>query len=143
MHERIVYVSQVAPGIGARDAYDIIRVAHNRNSRFGLTGALILVDGHFLQVLEGDGFRLRERYARIATDPRHTGVELRQSRSIQELSFVGEWMALRHDGEVDQATRDAHGYVPGFPVDRFDGERLVAFALACCGSHLGGRPPAG
>jgi hypothetical protein len=135
MYERIVYVSRAAPGIGARDAYDIIRVSHNRNGRYGMTGALLLVDGHFLQVLEGDGFRIRERYARIATDPRHTDVELRQSRRIQQLSFVGEWMALRHDDEIAPHTREAHGYAPGFPTDHFDGDRLVAFAVACCSAH--------
>ena len=139
MRERLVYVSCAAPGIGAREAYDIIRVSHNRNSRHGLTGALILIDNHFLQVLEGDGFRVRERYARIATDPRHTQVQLRQSAVIQQLSFADDWMALRHDDEIAQATRDAHAYAPGFPSDRFDGDRLVAFALACCRAHFVGQ----
>ena len=50
MHDRLVYVSRAALGIGAGEAYDNIRVSHNRNSRYGLTGALILFDGHFLQV---------------------------------------------------------------------------------------------
>lgn len=131
MHERLVYVSRAVPDIGPRDAYDIIRVAQNRNSRYGVTGALILVDGHFLQVLEGDAFRIRERYARIAIDPRHTQIEVRQSRCIQQLTFSDEWMALRHDNEVTQITRETFGYAPGFPADRFDGDRLVAFALAC------------
>ncbi len=142
MLERLVYVSRAATGITARDAYDIIRVSHNRNSRYGLTGALILIDGHFLQVLEGDAFRIRERYARIAADPRHTEVELRQSVRIQELRFADEWMALRHDEEIALATREAYGYSPGFPADRFDGDRLVAFAFACCGMHVEGQQSA-
>lgn len=139
MRERLVYVSRAAPGIGAREAYDIIRVSHNRNSRYGLTGALMLVDGHFLQVLEGDAIRVRERYARIATDPRHTDVVLRQSAGIEQLSFGNDWMAMRLDDEITHATREAHGYSPGFPADRFDGDRLVAFALACCRAHGDGR----
>lgn len=143
MHERLVYVSRAAPGIGPRDAYDIIRVAQNRNSRYGVTGALILVDGHFLQVIEGDAFRIRERYARIAIDPRHTHLEVRQSGRIQQLSFADEWMALRHDDEITHATREAFDYMPGFPVHRFDGDRLVAFALACCRAHVEGQQSAG
>ena len=139
MHDRLVYVSRAAPGIGARDAYDIIRVSHNHNSRFGLTGALILIDGHFLQVLEGDPFQVRTLYARIAADPRHTNLELRQSTRIAQLSFASEWMALRHDDGIDAPTRQAHGYAPGFPPDRFDGDRLVAFVSACCRAHLDGQ----
>jgi hypothetical protein len=139
MHERLVYVSRAALGIVAREAYDIIRVSHNRNSRYGLTGALILVDGHFLQVLEGNAIRVRERYARIATDPRHTDVELRQSTGVEQLSFGSDWMAMRHDNEITHATREAHRYAPGFPADRFDGDRLVAFAVACCRVHVDGR----
>jgi hypothetical protein len=69
MLERIVYVSKACKELGARDAYEITRVAHNRNSRCGLTGALIMLDGHFLQVLEGDGFHLDQRLAAIRSDP--------------------------------------------------------------------------
>jgi hypothetical protein len=143
MYERVVYVSRAAAGIGARDAYDIIRVSHNRNSQYSLSGALILVDGFFLQVLEGDGFQLKARYARIATDPRHTEVDLRQSARVEQLSFADEWMALRHDGDITQAVRDEFGYRPGFPVAHFDGDRLVAFALACCRAHVEGQPSTG
>ena len=132
MNERIVYTSQAAPGVGAREAYDIIRVSHNRNSQFGLTGALIFLDDHFLQVLEGDGWQLRDRYAVIAADPRHTHVVLRQSIRIDRLSFPDEWMALRHGDGVSAATRLAFGYAPGFPAPQFDGDGLAAFALACC-----------
>jgi hypothetical protein len=139
MHERLVYVSRAASGIGPRDAYDIIRVAQNRNTRYGVTGALILVDGHFLQVIEGDSFRIRERYARIAIDPRHTQMDVRQSRPIQQLTCSDEWMALRHDDEITHATREAFGYAPGFPADCFDGDRLVAFALACYRAHVEGQ----
>lgn len=132
MYERLVYVSRAAASVKAPDAYDIIRVSLNRNSRYGLTGALILIDGYFLQVLEGDTYQVRERFERIATDARHTDVELRQSARIPHLGFADEWMALRHDDEVTHAVRDAFGYAPGFPADRLDGDRLVAFALACC-----------
>jgi hypothetical protein len=139
MYERLVYVSCAAPGIGAREAYDIIRVSHNRNSRYSLTGALILVDGFFLQVLEGDAFQLKTRYARIVTDPRHTDVDLRQSTRVQQLSFADDWMALRHDEDITPSMREEFGYRPGFPVERFDGDRLVAFTLACCRAHVDGQ----
>ena len=91
MHEQLVYVSRAAPDIDAQSAYDIIRVSHNRNSKHGLTGALILMDGYFLQVLEGHRHPLRERFAIIAADPRHIDVNVRQSTAVSERIFPDEW----------------------------------------------------
>ncbi|MDO9286167.1 MAG: BLUF domain-containing protein [Aquabacterium sp.] len=135
MFERLVYVSRAAPGITARDCYDIIRVAHNRNSQFGLTGALLFLDGYFIQVLEGDRFRMRERFQVIAADRRHTDVDLRQTVACDETLFTGEWMALRSDAEVDPAVKARFGYRPGLPADAFGGEQIVAFVQACCQQH--------
>jgi hypothetical protein len=138
MIERIVYVSRSAPGIGPREAYDIVRVSHNRNSQRLLTGALIFLDGHFLQVLEGEGYHVRERLAVIAADTRHTGLVVRQSLAAPQRAFAGDWMALREGDGIDPATLQALGYAPGFPDERIDGDRLLAFAKACCRAHVQG-----
>jgi len=132
MLERIVYVSRIAPGVGAQHTYDIVRSSHNRNSALGLTGGLLLLDGHFVQVLEGDRLRVRERYAAIARDPRHTQLELRQSVPTERPLFPGEWMALRHEADIGVDLRAAFGYRPGLPAAVFDGERIAAFVRAAC-----------
>jgi hypothetical protein len=131
MIDRIIYVSRAREGLGPHEAYDIIRTAHNRNSREDLTGALLFLDGWFLQVLEGERYLLERRYAAIAADSRHTALELRQRSSQPARSFPGEWMALRLDGQVSAALRERMGYEPGFPAARFDAERLIGFAAAC------------
>lgn len=132
MFERLVYVSRVAPGVGPRDAYDIVRTAHNRNSQIGLTGALLFIDGCFVQVLEGDSFHLRQCFAKIAADPRHVDVQLRECVAIAERLFPREWMALRQGDGVPLAVQQAFGYVAGFPPAIFPPERLVGFVRACC-----------
>lgn len=132
MLERIIYVSRAAHGTGARDAYDIIRTAHNRNSRLDLTGALVFVDGHFVQVLEGERLNIRERFAVIAADARHTDVQVRNAGPIDRRRFPHEWMALRLGGAATDAACAQFGYVPGFPPDRFPPERLLDFVQACC-----------
>lgn len=135
MFERLVYVSRAAPGFTARDCYDIIRVAHNRNSQFGLTGALLFMDGHFVQVLEGNGLRMRERFQVIAADPRHVEVDLRQSVPSESLLFAGDWMALRSGDQIDPAVKARFNYQPGLPAARFSGEQIVDFVRACCAQH--------
>jgi hypothetical protein len=132
MLERLVYVSRAVPGITRRDTYDIIRGSHNRNSAQGLTGGLLLVDGHFVQVLEGDRIRVRARYEIITRDPRHTDLQLRQAVLTDTLMFPGEWMALRYEQDIPGELRSRFGYAPGLPAAQFDGERTAAFVLACC-----------
>lgn len=135
MLHRIVYVSRAADGVGLRDCYDIIRTAHNRNSARGLTGALLFLDGCFVQVLEGPEQALRERYAAILKDPRHHGLELRFDGLVGETLFPHEWMALRGDADIAPALKTAHGYQPGLPADRFDPPRLLAFVRDCCTAY--------
>lgn len=133
MYQRLVYVSQAAPGLGARDTYDIIRVATNRNSQLGLTGALVFLDGHFVQLLEGQPHQVQARFARIAQDPRHHGLSLRLAVLTLELLFPDDWMALRQADQIPPGVKQAFGYQPGLPPDRFDGARIVDFLLASCG----------
>jgi hypothetical protein len=139
MFERVIYVSRAAAGISARDTYEIIRVSHNRNRQFRLTGVLILLDGWFLQVLEGDGHSVRQRLDVIATDPRHCGMEVRQHIGIRRLAFPDEWMAYRSGDEIEATTKQDFGYLPGFPACHFGVEKLLAFAQACCGPQAESR----
>ena len=131
MYEQLVYISRAMPDLNAKGAYDIIRVSHNRNSKYGLTGTLILLDGYFLQVLEGHRHALRERFAIIEVGPRHTDISVRHSITMSERGFPNEWMALRHGDAVEEHLKLDFGYLPGFPETHFGGEKLVEFALAC------------
>lgn len=129
---RIAYVSRAAPGVVERDAFDIIRVAHNRNREHDLSGGLVFIDGYFAQVLEGLPWRVQERFERIARDARHVDVDLRLQARVRERLFEGEWMALRCAQEIDPALLRACGYAPGWPAGHFGGEPLVEFVRACC-----------
>ncbi len=55
---------------------DILKVARSKNADLGVTGALMLYDDWFAQVLEGPQPVIEALYARIKTDPRHNGVRL-------------------------------------------------------------------
>ena len=136
MYQRLVYVSQAAAGLGARDTYDIIRVAVNRNCQLGLTGALLLMDGHFVQLLEGQPHQVEARFRRIAADARHHRMDLRQSLPTAELLFPADWMALRNEQQIAPGVKQAFAYQPGLPAAQFDADRIVGFLLACCGRAL-------
>ena len=102
MLRRIVYTSVAAPWISMTEVYDLIRGAHNRNSRTGITGGLIFLDGHFFQVIEGIPSAVEPVSKRIFRDKRHSGIALRQDEIVEEALFPSEWMALR-DGRADRS----------------------------------------
>ena len=86
-----------------RDMVDsILATARRRNAEIGVTGALLFTEGRFVQALEGDRDMVRATYDRIATDPRHNGVEVLASqfsdrRRFKEwsMAYVGDSEALR------------------------------------------------
>lgn len=129
MLERLVYVSRSAPGTTLEGVFGIIRAAHVRNARDGLTGGLVFLDGWFAQLLEGEGPALAAAFARIARDPRHRAPVLRaRERALCRL-FPGQALALRSRACLDPGLLEAFGYRPGFPVDRFPADVLVEFLV--------------
>ena len=141
MLERMVMVSRAAPGVSLESVFAIIRAAHDRNTRAGLTGGLIFLDGSFVQVLEGPAKALSETAGRILGDPRHGACQQRaRGRALCRL-FPGQPLALRTRACLDVRLLDGFGYVRGFPAARFPADELLEFVLAACRSGRSARQP--
>ena len=69
---------------------DILKVARAKNADLGITGALMLYDDWFAQVLEGPQAPVEALYARIKADPRHNGVRLSEAGDVPKRQF-GKW----------------------------------------------------
>ncbi len=88
---RVVYVSRSAIGdLAGSEAVvaDIVARSATNNRAKGLTGALIVYEGWFLQALEGSRAAIKPLYETIAADPRHTDVTLKAVDSISSRSFT-------------------------------------------------------
>ena len=136
MYRRILYTSRAAENITMRDAYDIIRVSHNRNSAAGITGGLIFLDGYFYQLMEGLPSAIETRFARIAADSRHCDVVIRQDQAVDESVFKADWMALRDGSKIDPSILIDHQYQWGMPADQFDGAEVFAMLVDCFADEL-------
>ena len=75
----------------------ILRGARANNAALGVTGALMLYDNWFAQVLEGPTGAVRALYGKIKLDPRHNGVELMHEGGAAQRAF--ERWAMAHVGE--------------------------------------------
>ena len=77
-------------------------VARSFNKTQGISGALLVSDDWFVQVLEGEEAAVRTLFARIEKDPRHDRVAPLETTPIESRVF-SRWAMARvsEDGESD------------------------------------------
>ncbi|KPF47942.1 blue light sensor protein [beta proteobacterium AAP51] len=68
---RLIYASRSAGMLSPVEVKDIVRSSQRNNAKLGVTGALVLSNGIFLQCLEGDHLMVNSLYHRILLDARH------------------------------------------------------------------------
>jgi hypothetical protein len=86
---RLMYASRAVPAIDHEELLSILRKSKANNPGLGVTGVLCFSEGIFLQVLEGGRSGVNKLYNRIASDSRHTDVELLCYEEIGERKFAG------------------------------------------------------
>jgi hypothetical protein len=86
---RLMYASRAVPTVDQDQLVAIVRKSKANNGPLGVTGVLCFGEGIFIQVLEGGRSAVNRLYNRIATDPRHTQVELLSYEEIGERRFAG------------------------------------------------------
>ncbi len=88
---RLVYRSRhaLAAETASRELDELVTRARAANARAGITGALLLADGHFLQAIEGPLEPLEALFERICTDFRHRDVQLLEFGPVEERLFAG------------------------------------------------------
>ncbi len=81
---------------------NILRSSRANNIHRGVTGALLMYEGWFAQVLEGPQVQVRQLFDRIRVDPRHDAVVVYEEGEVDAPVF-GRWsMAdVSEHGEPD------------------------------------------
>jgi len=104
----LTYISTAATPFDTEQMAALLLQSRENNDRHGLTGMLLYKEGRFMQVLEGSSEEVRERYAVISADPRHTGVRTLLDESIDQRRF-GQW-SMGVPDVADDDLRRAPGY---------------------------------
>lgn len=87
---RLIYASKVTPNFGPMDMRDILEKSRRNNTENGITGLLVMADGHFFQALEGSRMAIHQIYARILLDSRHSNSVILSSVEIEKRQFT-DW----------------------------------------------------
>lgn len=86
------------------DLESMLQQARANNAAAGVTGALIYVDGVFLQILEGEQATLRGLMARISKDVRHETVTVLKEGEVSRASFA-DWTMAYVGATAEQVAR--------------------------------------
>ena len=87
---QLTYASRTSKTLVFDDLKDILQASQRNNTRIGVTGALCLSNGIFLQQLEGERTSVNALYHRILLDPRHRDPAILDFSEIASRKFT-EW----------------------------------------------------
>jgi len=87
---QLTYASRTSRTLGPADIKDIMAASQRNNSRIGVTGALCLNNGIFLQQLEGEKAAVNSLYHRLLLDSRHREPAVLDFSEITHRRF-GKW----------------------------------------------------
>ena len=104
----LTYTSLAGLDLQASDLEDIHRTARETNALDGITGLLIFNGTHFLQIIEGSEQAIGDLIEKLHRDRRHSSLEIRDERAIDERSFPDWAMELVH---VEASYFQAHDKV--------------------------------
>lgn len=91
---QLTYASRTSRILGPADIKDILSASQRNNARAGVTGALCLNNGIFLQQLEGDRAAVNVLYHRLLKDTRHRDTAVLDFAEIPHRRFSSWSMGL-------------------------------------------------
>ena len=99
---QLTYASRASRILGPADIKDILSASQRNNAAAGVTGALCLNNGIFLQQLEGDRAAVNTLYHRLLKDSRHRDTAVLDFCEIPHRRFTGWSMGLLGSVEANR-----------------------------------------
>lgn len=93
---RLIYRSRdlISPDRRKVELGQLFSAARSNNKKQNISGALLMSDEAFVQLLEGDEAPVRELFAHIEKDPRHDSVSVLHAGTVGERIF-SRWAMAR------------------------------------------------
>ena len=101
---RLLYASRTADDVNIKVLDSILAQSRAHNPEAGVTGILCYGGTIFMQVLEGSRREVSSLYNRIASDPRHSDVEILLFEEITERRFSNWTMGQVNLAKVNPST---------------------------------------
>jgi hypothetical protein len=134
---RVIYISRIVRKTDQSDAlivFEIENTSNRRNSKSDVSGCLLLVNGWFIQLLEGPSEAVESTLARIAIDPRHNELQVIENEQVKERIFADWAMCASAMSPTDAAICDVVGrpliiipekFLPSMAISLLQAVRIV------------------
>jgi hypothetical protein len=123
---RLLYASRAVPAVDQEELLAILKKSKANNPQLGVTGVLCFSEGTFMQVLEGGRAAVNQLYNRIASDSRHSDVELLCYQEIGERRFAGWSMGQVNMSRLNPALLLKYSERPSLDPYRVSGSVSMA-----------------
>lgn len=100
----VSYMSNQANVLSEKDIENLLFQIREKNKRLAITGLLLLIQGKFIQYIEGPEKEIENVYKKIKNDPRHNDLLLLDRGELEERQFNDWSMAYRKikDSEIEK-----------------------------------------
>jgi hypothetical protein len=133
MVHQLIYYSRNAVEGGDREMLinlrEILAKSQHNNKRDDITGYLIFDKTWFIQILEGDRDVVTKTYNRIASDPRHGGAVIINTRDVKDRLFPNWTMAGALRTPEMQEVYLEHGIGGAIDPTKLSGDKVVRLAV--------------
>lgn len=120
---QLIYVSK-HDGTSVETLDRILQISRANNARDNITGALVIGERHFLQLLEGNRSAVGQCFMRIAQDDRHRDIQVICSGDKEHRLFL-EWSMHRIE-----TSRIKQEILSRYTIEgSFDPLRMTQFAI--------------
>lgn len=104
---RLIYRSIATKGVLNENLLARLEnLASNNNRRFNISGILVVSNGRFLQVIEGQTRFINRLYSNIVQDKRHHDVELLSYSEVSQPEFIDWDMKVFSLDNIDESVRE-------------------------------------
>ncbi|WP_229737240.1 BLUF domain-containing protein [Psychroflexus salis] len=96
-------MSNQANVLNEKDVEDLLYQVREKNRKLAITGLLLLIQGKFIQYIEGPPEEIDKVYIKIKKDPRHSDLLLLDKGVLEDRLFSDWSMAYRKikDSEIE------------------------------------------
>lgn len=100
----VSYMSNQANVLSEKDIEKLLFQVREKNKRLAITGLLLLIQGKFIQYIEGPQEEIEKVYVKIKQDPRHNDLLLLDKGNLKERQFNDWSMAYKkiQDAEIEK-----------------------------------------
>jgi hypothetical protein len=111
----LIYRSEATNHMAEKELKSLLTQSRNSNKMLDITGMLLYFDKKFLQLLEGEEAEVKNLYAKICGDERHSNVYTLKEGPSDDRLFPGWTMSFRLVSEEELANEPAYKdiYKPG------------------------------